>query len=163
MAADGKIHITITEGEGAGGNGNGGSGGDNKQGAKEKESKLAKYTAHQAYHFVMQETKQIINHYASTIGERTGDYLTQDNVQASVRLLYKGMNIASMAIAGFQATGTPVGAAIGAGVGLALSTTNEILSFVDYYRQIKIMNNNIEVLRVRAGFNSINDGSRGGN
>lgn len=156
MATDGKIRIIITEGDGGGG-GPGDPNGPNGK-PKDKEDKLAKYLTHHAYHFIMNETKKVINHYIGNYGQRTGDYVGQANMQLSLNMVYQGIGIMTAAAAGFKLSGSPIGAAVGAGIATITSVTNFGFEYENYLRSIRIQNNEIALLRQRAG---LDDGSRG--
>lgn len=164
MANDGRINIIITEGDmpsGGGGQGSGGKGTTDSS-STNKITKFDRYIAHRTIHALESEAKKIINHQISTYGLRTGDYITQNNVQQSINLAFKAISIGTSAWTGFKASGgSPIGAAVGAGVGLALNITNTVFEFIDFDRKIRYQNSNINLLRERSGLNSLNDGSRG--
>lgn len=179
--ADGKIYITISDTRGGGSGGGdgripgrdaddttpGGSGGDRNPSPYPSEMlantiKENKYLTHEAIHFLRAESMALINNYIGTIGERTGNYLAQQNAQVAVGLAGKMAGIAMAGATGFKLSGgNPLGMAFGVGVASLLSMTNMDLSWRSYERQIKKQNMDIAEVRRRAGLDSLNDGSRG--
>lgn len=94
------------------------------------------------------------------IGDFTGDYITQTQVNNNLSNASALMGIGMGALAGFK-VGGPLGAVIGASLSLlnsSISSSHEIrLNLL----QNKKTNYEIEQLRIRSGLNALLDGSRG--
>lgn len=174
--SDGKLYITISDSRGSGGFGIGGSGlGQTGVGGSsrianagfgnEPSNELTKeeqFALHEAIHFLKAETMKVINYQISTYGQRSGDYIAQYNMQRAMGLASKGIGLGMSTYAGWKLSGgSPIGAAIGFGVGFLLSGTSTLQELENYKRSIRIQNNEISLLRTRAGLDSLVDGSRG--
>lgn len=163
MASDGRINIYITEGDGENsisGNSIEGSGRKSKLTDDEKLSKaMWRFAEHQIFSFIRQEAKQVINHYVSNYGDRTGDYVTQKNTQMGISVASKAIGIGAATMMG--AKYGPIGAAIGFGVTTTTTVLSGVFEYENMLRKISIQNKNIELLKTRSGLNSLNDGSRG--
>lgn len=164
MPTDGKINIYITDGDGGPSGGDGGpSGGSGRKPKLTDDEKFSnamwRFAEHQIFSFIRQEAKQVVNHYVSTYGDRTGDYVSQKNTQMALSVASKGIGIGVATIMGAKY------GAVGAAIGFGVTTTTTVLSSVFEYenmlRKIRIQNKDIELLKTRSGLNSLNDGSRG--
>lgn len=101
-----------------------------------------------------------VNYSLNNIGNFTGDYITQTNVDNALNNLNNIANIGLTALAGFKIAG-PIGAVIGGSLALINSGVNSALNI----RSMQIANNKInyeiQQLKVRSGLNTLLDGSRG--
>jgi hypothetical protein len=163
MANDGKLYIIITDERGKG-SGTGVTGADvptANDKTKEKQSGLD-YAKHRFYSFVESQAKQAINYGINNIGNFTGDYVTQRKVNETVQRINVLANIGTSALAGFQITGSPIGAAAGAVIAIAGVVSNDIYSNISYRLENKRIEHSINQLRIRSGNDTLYDGSRTG-
>lgn len=165
MADDGKIYIYISNKAPGGTNTPGGT--DDTDGNKSKKNKiLDNAITHELYHLVKSQLIQDINFRANHIGDFTGNYQSQRDTQASLRVATNVMGIVGcgIAVAKYALAANPVGA-VAAGL---LAVTSLVSQSINFNRQEKVnlLNNKktnyeIEQLRIRSGLNVLMDGSRG--
>lgn len=156
---DGKLYVIITDKTGGGGDGKPDG---EKDKDKEESNPLADYAKHQLMHLVKSTTSKAVNFGVSQIGNLTGDYALQNQVENVKNTINALVSIGLLAYAGGKIAG-PIGAVIGAGV----SVVNQV---VDYGISIATQNINtmkqnyqIDMLRIRAGLDGSTNGSRTGN
>lgn len=152
--ADGKIYITITD-EPVGNNGT-----DTKETKEEKEkgSLFGDFAKHQFFNFIESQAKQFMNYSIGNIGNFTGNYQTQRQIQESLRIgnMVKGIGMAMIAGAKF---GLP-GALIAGGIAIASQAIN--LAYEDHALtvQTKQQNREIDMMRKISGLDGLTNGSR---
>lgn len=125
------------------------------------ESLLQKYAFHKTFDFLEAQAQKAINYTISNIGNFTGDYDKQRQVQSSVTAIKTLMNIGTAAYAGFVATGNPIGAAIGAVIATGSLLINAAYEQHSLEIQQKKNDYAIAQLQQRSGLNTLIDGSRG--
>lgn len=126
------------------------------------ESMLAKYFYHRFFNFMEAQTKKAVNYSINNIGNFTGDYQTQRNIQAGLSMANDLMNIGTAAMSGFIATGgNPIGALIGATLAVGASAINFAYEINSLNMQQKKSDYAISQIRARSGLNQLTDGSRG--
>lgn len=126
---------------------------------KDDGSLFAHWAKNQILGLVKQTATQAVNFTLSNVGNFTGSYVAQSQINNARKIISNLMSIGSAAVAGskFGAPGAIIGAVI-ATAGIVVSDTQEFISL-----QIQIRNNNREaaILRERSGLNEYIDGSRG--
>lgn len=159
MNADGKIYIIVTDKLPAGAAPGPGEGGEKKEKSKEDllEHWVRKKLLDEGKHLAMSAASYSINN----IGNFTGNYQLQMQVQESLGLVKSFASIGLAAFAGFKYTGSPWGAVIGASIavinkGIDIGTT----AYSNYVTQRK-NDYAIAQLERRSGLNQYTDGSRG--
>jgi len=156
---DGKIYIVVTD-DPSGGQGTP----PESKPKKKKDSK--EILAHWARDKVISETKQLINtavnFQINNIGNFTGNYLVQANIQETISAARSIAGIGTAAAAGFVATaGNPLGAVIGASIAIlntGISYGQQI--YLQSVQQAKA-DRELAILRERSGLNQWIDWSRG--
>ena len=118
------------------------------------------YLQHEFIHIAKQQASQYINYSIENIGNFTGNYQTQRDVQAALNAT--GI-LVSAATAGFYVgvtTSSPV-------LGLFAAAVSVGVSAINYNRQekanqfaIKRQNHEVEIIRDISGLNSLTNGSR---
>ena len=168
MGNDGKIYITISDERST----NAGSkdisqiqatGGASKKedGNQSAESSaLGGYAKYQFFSFIGNEAQNIVNYSLNNIGNFTGNYQQQADVNLALSTIGSIANIGNAAIQG-ALIGGPVGAVIGATIGLGFMAINFGLSEKSNHLALNKMNENIAQLKERSGNNVLLDGSRG--
>ena len=113
---DGKIYITISDQRGKGG----GVGGEpsaviNSKKQDNETTALGDYAKHEFFNLIKQNATKIVNYSIGNMGNFSGDYLAQTNINATMSNV---STIASygMAAAAGMSYGGPLGAAIAVGV-----------------------------------------------
>ena len=101
-----------------------------------------------------------VNYQLSNIGNFTGDYIAQTNVNNALNAAHTLMGIGGSALAGFMVAG-PIGAVIAGSISVINSGVNSALSIHSNKIQNQKTNYEIEQLRRRSGLNTTLDGSRG--
>lgn len=162
---EGKIYITISDTRNGGGNGEitpsptpstptGTSG--------EKEPNLlGDFVKHKFYNMVQEQTKQIINYSIANIGNFTGDYQVQREVETGVKVVNMGINLATTFAGGFIATGgNIVGGVAAVGIMVASQTINFALQETANRVSNRNQNYNIEQLRNISGLDALTNGGR---
>lgn len=154
-----KIYITISDKRGVGGLSTDGS---NKNGGKDQdtESLFGSYVKHEVFNFVKQQAKKVVDYSLGNIGNFTGDYTTQRQVNTSLSALSQGLGIALSTKVGFKVGGVP-GALIGFAIGVAATGITNALQDNTQKNENYRTNYQIAQLRERAGLNVYKDGSRG--
>lgn len=154
---EGKIYITISdERKGGGGSGNGGGGLDQTPITPQQENPIENdnmmgIAKHLYYGNVINTAKSIVNFTMGNIGNFTGDYNTQRQINAM-----KGITGDFISIGvGFTAGGA-VGGII-AGIGVAVKHAEEYMT--DMVSNTK-QNHEIAQLREISGLNALTNGSR---
>lgn len=161
MNADGKIYIIVTdrlpggtspvpepqepEGSGSGG-GNG--------------STMLHWARSRMLNTVKSAAIGAASYAISNIGNFTGDYEAQADVQNAISAVRSFVSIGMSAMAGFK-MGGPWGAVIGASLELANQGVNYVGTQISMHIQNQKTNYSLEQLRNRSGLNALKDGSRG--
>ena len=155
-----KIYIVITD-QRPDSNGTGGaSTGSNADNDKSERNQLKKYAEHQFYNFIKSESQTAVNYTINNIGNFTGNYQTQREMQNVVGHSSRLVSLGESIIFGASIGGL-AGAAIAGGVTLVSSLINFGLESYSIGIAEKKANYAIEQLRARSGLNTLNDGSRG--
>lgn len=157
---DGKIYITISDRRFGGNKAEADE--QNNLDKDKKDKTLAKFAQHKFFNLIEAQAKQAISYSINNIGNFTGDYIKQQQVQSSKEAIDFLINLGQSAYAGFKLSGgSPWGAVIGAAVAVAGSAINYGEQI--YAGQVENRRQNLEInqLRTRAGLNSTNNGSRG--
>ena len=135
MAKGSKIYITISDKRGSGTIGQSDTGAKTTE--EEKEDKaLSKYLQHQFFATIKSQTKQAVRYAVNNIGNFTGDYQTQRQMQSVVSLADFMVDLGTSAI--------------------NLAEQNSIGRVEN-----KRLNYTIDILRQRSGLDTLTDGSRG--
>ena len=154
---DGKLYIIVTD-QLPGGSPDPGTQPDKKE-KKEKDSTLEDFATHQFFNLIENQAKQAVSSTLGNIGNLTGDYVAQqqvNNAMGFVNIIEK-LGIAAIAGSKFGAPGSLIAVSV-----VAISETisagwNEVQG----YLQNKKQNYAIAQLRKRAGMNGTNNESRG--
>lgn len=157
---DGKLYVIITDKTGDDGGGDGSP--DENESEKEKSNPLADYAKHQLMHLVKSTTTKAVNFGISQIGNLTGDYALQNQVENVKNTINAVVSLGMSAYAGFK-VGGPIGAAIGAGVSIASQVVDYGISVITQNINTMKQNYQIDMLRIRAGLDGSTNGSRTGN
>ena len=169
--ADGKIYITITDKRPASdgpiqgaqeSNTQGTSGTLSDKSGKTQGSILLRYAEHQFFNFVEAEAKKFVMTTLGNVGNFSGNYAAQDDINVGLSNLSSVMGIGIAAIEGAK-IGGPAGAAVGAVIGIATQEINfqmrDKIARLENYKQ----NKRIEKLRIRSGLDAATNDSRGTN
>ena len=155
-----KIYIVITD-QRPDSNGTGGANtGSNADNDKSERNQLKRYAEHQFYNFIKSESQTAANYTINNIGNFTGNYQTQREIQNVVGHANGLVSLGESAIYGASIGGL-AGAAIAVGISLVSSLINFGLESYSIGIAEKKTNYAIEQLRARSGLNTLNDGSRG--
>lgn len=125
----------------------------------EKESTVALFAKHQFFEFMKQTATEAVNWSISNIGNFTGDYVKQSNIQNAVNLGNKLAGI-GMSIAAGASIGGPVGALITGTIAVVGTAVNTVLSDISNSFQVKKQNREIAQLRELSGLNPLTNGGR---
>ncbi len=160
--ADGKIYITISDtrgGSGAGVSNDADSGGKNQK-------SIGKFFYHKFTSLVESEAKQIINYTVGNIGNFTGNYQAQRDIQVAVNIVSDVINIGTSAVGAFVAFGGQATGGIAAAIVVSTALVSKGFSTgMEIYKdsfENKKTNRNIEYMRLRLGLEGLIDGSRTG-
>lgn len=154
---DGKIYITISDKRD---DSSGVNNGNSKK--EEKQSPLSKYVQHQFFDLISQQAKQTLNYSVNNIGNFTGEYQTQRQIQSALNMGKFAKNLVVSAYSGFKLSGgNPMGAAVAVGLQVASTISEIVQSEAVGSLNNKQINYKINALRERSGLNTLNDGSRG--
>ena len=162
MATKGsKIYITISDKRGSGTIGQSDTGAKTTEEEKEEKA-LSKYLQHQFFATIKSQTKQAVRYAVNNIGNFTGDYQTQRQMQSVVLLADFMVDLGTSAYTGFKLSGgNPVGAMVAVGINLATSAINLAEQNSIGRVENKRLNYTIDILRQRSGLDTLTDGSRG--
>lgn len=155
MASDGKLYIIVTDQL---------PGGtvplvpDQKKDKKDKDD-LSSYVQHKFYDLIVSEAKQIAGFTINNIGNFTGNYLAQEQINNALQLLSLGTKLGMAAVAG-SAFG-PAGSLVAVGVVAVGEYTSQTFQLILGYNENTRQNRMIDQLRARAGLNGTNNDSRG--
>ena len=158
--ADGKIYITISDTRGGSGTGVNNEA-DTVNESSKKENAVAQYARHRFFNFVESQAKQYVNYTVSNIGNFTGDYTAQRNIEEAMTVGGMLLNLGTSVIAGAK-MGGPYGAIIAA----TITVGSKLIEFG--YRekseqfQNRKTNRNIDMMRNRLGLQGLTDSSRTG-
>lgn len=158
MSADGKIYITISDAR----TGEVIKGTDvsvSNEPKKEKEkTTLSDFAKHQFFNLIEREAKQMINYSLGNIGNFTGDYNAQRDVNFALSAAGVIGSIGMGAVAG--AKYGPWGAAIGAAVVATSQAVNYGLQLRSQNLEIRKQNYSINQLKQLSGLDGLTNGSR---
>ena len=151
-----KIYIVITDQRPDGNNGANGS----RQQDDDNRNPIKRYAEHQFYNFIKSESQTAVNYTINNIGNFTGNYQVQREVQNVVKHANGLVSLGESAI-----YGASIGGLAGAGLAVGVSLVSSLINFgLESYSigiAEKKTNYAIEQLRARSGLNTLNDGSRG--
>lgn len=151
-----KIYIVITDQRPDGNNGANGS----RQQDDDNRNSIKRYAEHQFYNFIKSESQTAVNYTINNIGNFTGNYQVQREVQNVVKHANGLVSLGESAI-----YGASIGGLAGAGIAVGVSLVSSLINFgLESYAigvAEKKTNYAIEQLRARSGLNTLNDGSRG--
>lgn len=102
----------------------------------------------------------LINYQLSNVGNFTGDYIKQNEINTSLSYVSLLSNVVKGAMSGAQ-WGGPVGAVYGAIMSVLNTGLTSALNIKSNIISVSKTNYEIEQLRNRAGLNALKDGSRG--
>lgn len=154
--ADGKIYIIVTDQLPNGG----GHLVPDQPNKKDKEGNdLQSYVAHKFFNLIESQAKQAVMFTLQNIGNFTGNYVAQQEVNNALKFVNFGEKLGVAALAG--AKFGPVGAGIAAGVVAVGEYFSQAQEWFTGYVENQRQNRQIEMLRSRAGMNSTNNGNRG--
>lgn len=157
-----KLYITISDNRGQtnGANGKPTPQPDaSNQSNNSNDNTLMRYAEHQMFHLVKSATTKAVNFSLANIGNFSGDYIAQRNVNAIRQEIEGVISIGMTTFAG--AKYGPVSAAIGFVVGASSLAMGTVFEEITNSFENSKANFNIEMLRERVGLNTIYDGSRG--
>lgn len=155
---DGKIYITISDKRDGGGEGD-----KSSELTTPKKNSLAKFTTAKLADEIMMLAKKSIDIAINNVGFLEGNYLEQKNIQGCMNVLNSIASIGQSAALGFLATGSPIGAVIGAGINTITQVVNVSYELFKLDVENKRQNHSIDMLRIRSGLDSTTNNSRTGN
>lgn len=155
----GKIYITISDRRiGQGG------GEDDPQTQSKRETKtktLGEYAKVQFFNFIKSEANTMVNYTLGNIGNFTGDYQAQRDVQAMLNGIGVATTLANSFIAGLTLTGGNIAGGL---VAVAITGTSQLINYglneLTNTRQTRNQNYNITQLRELSGLDSLTNGGR---
>ena len=160
--SNGKIYITISDTRnGSGGGVSPDTLSETSEQSQDKESALSKYARHRFFNFVEGQAKQFVNYSVNNIGNFTGNYQTQRDVQVIMDnasfLINLGTSVAS---------GAKMGGVWGAVIAGSIAISSKLINvgYQEYSEQFqnRKVNRNIDMMRRRLGLEGLTDGSRTG-
>lgn len=158
---DGKIYITISDRR------IGDDGGEvvpvNPQTTPNEEEKkkniLGDYLKHRFFNLVENQAKQMATYTIANIGNFTGDYQYQREINVGVEILNEGITLASS-----FGSGMAVGGVVGGAVAVAITIASQTINFAMQEQANRVSNRNqnynIQQLRDISGLNALTNGSR---
>lgn len=160
--ADGKIYITISDKPA----GTGGGGGTETKKKEKTQMSTSGYIMHELRNFVTEQAKTMVSYTIGNIGNFTGDYETQREVEYLTKAVSVAKNITFAAIGGANAAAAVgVSGATGGWIGVALAVASMGVNFalgeVAAAKTFKRQNYDINQLRKLSGLNISLDGGRG--
>lgn len=168
---EGKIYITIsdTRSNGGGNNGGGNDGGSGTSvlqkeiNAEDKKADsidpFKNYIQHSFYNFVENQAKQMLNYSISNIGNFTGDYQTQRDIQSIVNVSNFGVSLITSFMAG-MAIGGVAGGIVASGIAVASKGIN--LGLSEWAGRVNNRNQNYSISQLReiSGLDALTNGGR---
>ena len=154
--ADGKIYITISDTRGGSGAGVG-----EEAETQDKKNKSGMQQFMKVFGFVEGQAKQFLNYSVANIGNFTGNYQSQREVQAALNAVNFTINLGTSIFVGAKTGGVP--GAIIAGV-LSIASKAIEFGYREYSESFenRKVNRNIDMMRNRLGLQGLTDGSRTG-
>lgn len=158
----GKIYITISDQRL----------GDGKGGGKDDPDKvinpfddnetdaLSKYAQHRFFSFIKSQASQMVNYTIGNIGNFTGDYQVQREVQVIQKMAGFGINLGLSFKAGVSLAGSTAGGLIGVSLAIATEAINYGLQEMTGRLSNRNQNYEIEQLREISGLNALTNGGR---
>ena len=171
--SDGKIYITLSDKRGEITSGGGGK--NQKQDIVRQRKSLpdelkldtgnginagVSFLQHEMMHFARQQASQYINYSIENIGNFTGNYQAQRDIQAALGFGSMMSNIAMAGISVTVMTGNPVLGAFASTVALGARVINYNRQEKANQFRIKRQNREIELMRDISGLNSLTNGGR---
>ncbi len=158
MNEDGKIYITISDTRGSGGP-------ENPKPEKEIEKKsdwdvFKDWASQKLINEGKYLVSQAINTTVNNIGNFTGDFQAQRDIQNLMSIMSDAASIGGSVAGGFIVAGVP-GAIVSGVVVVGNAIINKAINYQLSELERKRQNYSIDILRQRAGLNQLYDGSRG--
>ena len=158
---EGKIYITITDKLSEEPDGSVVSSGDSPNQKVKQQKTLEAYATHRFFNFVESQAKTIANYSVSNIGNFTGDFQMQRDIDSAVTLAKFGVNLIASFKAGMVFSGGNVaGGLVAVGIALATEGINYGLQEKSANLQIRNQMYTIEQLRTISGLNGLTNGGR---
>lgn len=161
--ADGKIYITISDTRGGSG---AGVSNDADTGGSDKNQTIADFAKHKFFHLIESEARTFVNYSIGNIGNFTGNYQMQRDVQQTFGILSEMINIGSASVTAFKAFKGGTQGAIAAAITAAATIAGKAINFgmKEYQEQFenRRTNRNIELMRNRLGLEGLTNGNRSG-
>lgn len=159
MAENNKLYITISDERGKGGGTPIPTPEPKPKQEEEKDGLLRRYVEHEAFHLLKQQVSQGVNFALGNIGNFTGNYLVQRDVNNAKQFVSDLLSIGTLTLAGAK-FGLP-GAAVGFAVGVISNASSKVYQAIETSVETQKQNYAIEQLQNRSGLNTTKDGSRG--
>ena len=164
MSSNGDIYITISDRRSGGGDSPSPQPNppqpDKPQAQDNSQKREYDYISHLAEDFLESKTREIVNAGINSIGNFTGNYQLQRDIQAGLSNLSKILGIGMATLAG--AKYGPHGAIAGFVISAASTVISDTLNAISQNKAVANTNAEIEQLRTRAGLNSLTNGGRTG-
>lgn len=162
MSNDGRIYIIISDKRGGDGTPTPGVPDEKKpQQTSGSSNMLLDFAKHKFFNLIESQAKQAVNYSISNIGNFTGDYLKQQNLQSCITFMNQFGSLGSTFVTASLATGSPVGGLVASTVQLASSLGTGALQEYSFYIADKKQNYEISQLRKRSGLSSLDNNGRG--
>lgn len=163
--SDGKIYITISDTRGGSGAGVSNPS-DTEASTKNGESTLGKFIAHKTRNLIEGEARTFVNYTIGNIGNFTGDYTVQSEMQAAMSAINFFTELGSAIATGAKMGGGGWGSLIGAAVAVTSFSVVKGVNFglqekSEKFQQAKT-NRNLSIMRERLGMEGLTNGSRSG-
>lgn len=153
---EGKIYITISDTRG------GGKTPTPKEPKEEKEKNLlGDFLKHKFFNMVEDQAKQMVNYTIGNIGNFTGDYQVQREIETSMRVANMGVSLVTAFKVGMTATGGNILGGVAA-VGFMVASQGINIALQEHANKVsnRNQNYNIEQLRNISGLDALTNGGR---
>ena len=157
--SDGKIYITISDERGTERIKDTSRTVSTGKKQKEESNQLADFAKHQFFNLIEREAKQMVNYTLENIGNFTGDYNAQRDVNYALSAIGVLSSIGLGAYHGAK-VGGPIGALIGAATVATAQVVNFGLQLKSQNIETRKQNYSIEQMRQLSGLDTLTNGSR---
>lgn len=160
---EGKIYITISDTRGGGGEPTPSPETPTPKEPKEEKEKnlLGDFLKHKFFNMVEDQAKQMVNYTIGNIGNFTGDYQAQREIETSMKVANMGVSLVTAFMGGMTATGGNILGGVAA-VGFMVASQGINIALQEHANKVsnRNQNYNIEQLRNISGLDALTNGGR---
>lgn len=132
-----------------------------KDKSENKENLLGNYLKHRFFNMVQDQAKQMVSYTVANIGNFTGDYQVQREVEVGMKIVNFGVSLVTSFVGGMTATGGNVVGGI-AGVAFMVASSGVNFGLQETANRVNNRNQNYSIAQLKeiSGLDALTNGGR---